>query len=672
MKLKDLYLTEGIIKVPPTLLKQINLYVSSIYATKIADSIEMVNQIGKMRITGGRLFDQELEAAKQDLIPKLNKILNYLQTNYGAKILNDNSYKKVINSSITLNIPVQEMMSELPKNLQTPEVQKNLEGLKTRLRVSYGTEDRFYGGLSHQREWGDHIIQITLYDMGDTPESAFNVIRNSFGTVYHEAQHYIQSEVIDYVDKSAKQTKRKDGYSNIYDINNKDTDAYHASSVEYTPQIGDLGHLAIRNLEDMKESGKLTGNMNKDITVAVKQALESEHRTKILKALKNYGEIDKHNKGLKTIYSMVAKKYDTVLNSETDDSEVDTKNREELEHNEDLLDSIYNMIDDSKFKVLQPFSAVQSNKKMQFKFKDDADPYVNTIKFNDDGTYELSLYHGSKEKYSFIFDDEKRFMQIVNEVIHSDKIEYLLEVYEWLDYDNKPSVTGDSIEQMLSELQKQYGGEVEGTYIKLPKADDGLDVFVEFSPAYNEEKEGKMSVSYSNEIDKLSFNDMKELASSILQAVPKGAEEVNFVLTKYKTKEEIIKGLEELRNKNAVDANDIERVLQKVHHDLTQVYQHEGTAKIYPEQLKISFKFPNFVRFHPGTKDKYKVEMVYKGNWHYIPLDELYEVAYYIVLNYDQDPDYITKLLSSPDYSDEEFIGRIKDAHMGEDNYFGW
>ena len=672
MKLKDLYLTEGIIKVPTTLLKQINLYVSSIYATKIANSIEMVNRIGKMHISGGRLFDQELEAAKQDLIPKLNKILKYLQTNYGAKILNDNSYKKLINTSITLNIPVPEMMSELPKNLQTPEVQKNLENLTTRLRISYGTEDRYYAGLSHRRDHTDHIIQITLKDFGDTPESAFQVIRNGFGTVYHEAQHYMQYEVINQVDKSEKQTKRKDGYSNIYDINNKDTNAYYASPVEYTPQIGDLGHLAIRSLEDMKESGKLTGNMNKDITVAVKHALESEHKNKILKALKKYGEIDRHNKGLKTIYSMVAKKYDSVLNSETADSDVDINNREELEHNEDVLDSLYNMVDDSNFKVLQPFSAVQRSKKMQFKFKDDSDPYVNTIKFNDDGTYELSLYQGSTEKYSFIFDDEKRFMQICSEIIHSSKIEYLLEVYEWLDYDNKPSVTSDSIEQMLSELQNQYGGEIQGNYIKLPNADDGLDVYVEFSPVPREEKEGKMSTSYTNEIDGLGFNDMKELASSILQAVPKGAEEVNFILNKYKTKDEIIKGLEELRNKNAVDDNDIERVLQKVHSDLTEIYHFEGTAKIYPEKLKISFKFPNYVRFQPGTKDKYKVEMVYKGNWHYIPLDELYEVAYYIVLLYDKEQEYITKLLSSSEYTDEQFISRIKDAHMGEDNYFGW
>lgn len=672
MKLRDLYLTEGIIKVPPTLLKQINLYVSSIYATKIADSIEMVNQIGKMRITGGRLFDQELEAAKQELIPQLNKILKYLQTNYGAKILNDESYRKIINSSIKLNVPVQEMMSELPKNLQTPEVQKNLENLTTRLRISYGTDDRYYAGLSHRRDNTDHIIQITLNDMGDTPESAFNVIRNGFGTVYHEAQHYIQYEVINQVDKGAKQTQRKDGYSNIYDVNNKDTDAYYASPVEYTPQIGDLGHLAIRSLEDMKESGELTGNMNKDITVAVKHALESKHKTKILNALKKYGEIDRHNKGLKTIYSMVAKKYDSVLNSETDDSEVDTKNREELEHNEDVLDTIYNMIDDSKFKILQSFYEVRNTKKMQFKFKNDADPYVNTIKFNDDGTYELSLYQGSREKYSFNFDDKNRFMQVCNEIVHSDKIEYLLEIYEWLDYDNKPNVTEESIEQMLSELQSQYGGKVEGTYIVLPKADDGMDVYVNFSRVPSDDKEGKMSISYTNEIDGLSLNDMNELASSILQSVPQGADEVNFVLNKYKTKDEILKGLEELKNKTSVTDSDIERTLQKVHHDLTEIYSFEGTAKIYPDKLKISFKFPNFVRFQPSTKDKSKVEMVYKGNWHYIPLEELYEVAYYIVLNYDQDPDYITKLLSSPDYSDEEFVGRIKDAHMGEDNYFGF
>lgn len=672
MKLKDLYLTEGIIKVPPTLLNQINLYVSSIYATKIADSIEMVNQIGKMRLTSGRLFDQELKAAKQELIPKLNKILNYLQSNYGAKILNNSSFNKVINSSIKINIPVQELMSELPKNLQTPDVQKNLENLTTRLRISYGTDDRFYAGLSHRRDTNDHLIQITLYDMGDTPEKAFHVIRAGFITVYHECQHYMQYEVINQVDKSGKQTKRKDGYENVYTVGNDDTKAYHASAVEYTPQIGDFGHFAISILEDMKDSGELTGNMNKDITVAVKRALESEHRTKILKALKHYGEIDRHNKGLKTIYSMVAKKYDSVLNSETNDADVDTSNREELENNEDIIDTIYNMIEDSSMEILQPFYAVQQNKKMQFKFKKPTNPYLNTIKFNDDGTYELSLYHGSTEKYSFIFDDKKRFMNICNEIIHSSNLENLLETYEWLDYDNKPSVNTNSIEQMLSELQQQYGGDVEGTYIKLPKVDDGIDSFVEFTPTYNEDKQGKMRISYSNEIDELGLNDMKELASSILQALPKGAEHVYFILMKYKNKEAILKGLEELRNKEAVDDNDIERILQKVNHDLTQVYKFEGTAKIYPERLKISFAFPDFVRFQTGTKDVYKVEMVYKGNWHYIPLDELYDVAYYIVLNYDQDKEYVIKLLSSSEYSDEQFIARIKEAHMGEDNFWEW
>jgi len=674
MKLRDLYLTEGIIKVPPTLLKQINLYVSSVYATRIADSIEMVNQVGYMRITGKRLFDQEREDAKQKLVPELTKILKYLQTNYGAKILSNDSFKKVLNSSIKLNIPVQELMSELPNNLRKPEVQKNLENLTTRLRMSYKTDDRFYGGLSHQRSHDDHIIQITIYDIGDTPQSALHVIRSSMSTVYHESQHYIQSEVIDFVDKSKRQTQYKDGYENVYDVNNPDRDAYHSSSVEYTPQIGDLGHLAINKLQDMKDSGELTGNMNKDITAAVQHALSSSHRTKILKALKKYGEIDRHNKGLKIIYSMVAKKYDSVLNSEDDNdhSDIDTSNREELENNEDILDTIYNMIDDSKFKVLQSFYTVQQDKEMKFKFKDGSDPYVNTIKFNDDGTYMLSLHQAQKEKYSISFDDSKKFIQICSELLHSKDVEQMLEIYDWLDYDSKPEVSTESIEQMLSELQKQYGGEVEGTNITLPNADDGMDVNVQFRTDYNSSKEGIMKISFSNEIGELGLNDMKDLASLILQSIPKGVDAVYDILTKYKTKDEIIKGLEELKNKNAVDDSDIERVLSKAKHDTEEVYQHQGEAKIYPERLKISFKFPDFVRFQPGTKDKYSVEMVYKGNWRTIPMDDLYDVVYYIVMTYDQEKEYITKLLSSSEYSDEQFIKRIKEAHMGEDNYFEW
>lgn len=667
MKLKDLYLTEGIIKVPPTLLKQLNLYVASIYATRIADSIEMVNQIGKMRVTGRRLYDRELEEAKQKLIPDLTKILKYLQNNYGAKILNNESFQKVINSSIKLNIPVQELMNDLPKNLQKPEVQKNLENTTTRLRISYANEDRYYAGLSHRRSDDDHIIQITLNDIGDTPQEAANTIKRSINTVYHEAQHYVQNEIIAFVDKAKKQSQRKPGYS-------EHGDDYYASAVEFTTQIGDLGHLAIQDLENMKENGELTGNMNKDITKAVQNILNSSHKNQIFTALKKYGEIDRHNKGLKIIYSMVAKKYDSVLNSENnnDNSEVDTNNREDIDHNEDIIDTIYNMIEDSKFELLQSFSSVRQNKKMQFRLKGNNDPYVNTIKFNDDGTYELSLSQGNKEKYSFTFDDAKRFVQICNELLYSKDVDQILEIYDWLDYDTKPEVSNESIEQMLSELQQQYGGEIEGTNIILPNADDGMDANVQFRQDYNSSKQGMMKISFTNEIDELSLNDMKELASLILQSIPKGVESVYYILTKYKTKDEIIKGLEELKNKTAISNDDIERILQKVHHDLTEVYKFEGTAKIDPSRLKISFKFPNYVRFQPGTKDKYKVEMVYKGNWHYIPLDELYDVAYYIVLNYDQDPDYITKLLSSPDYSDEEFIGRIKDAHMGEDNYFGW
>lgn len=658
MKLQDLYLTEGIIKVPPTLLNKLNMYVASVYATQIANYIKTVNQIGSMSITDRSNYDQ-IEQKKKELLPDLYKILNFLQSTYNAKILGN--LNKIIGSSIKINIPADEFMTELPKNLQTPEVRKNIENLITRIRISFDTDDRFYSGLSHQRQTGDHLIQITLHDLGNTPQQASKVIKHSMNTVYHEAQHYMQYEVIDLVDKSKKQIQRKPEY-------NKHGDDYYASAVEFTPQIGDIGHLAIENLEDMKENGELTGNMNKDITKAVSNILSSSYKNRIFSALKSYGEIDRHNKGLKTIYSMVAKKYQDVLdNYSTDDTPKDLDDTEDLDTNVDVLDTLYNIAEDSKFEVLTSFGAMKELKQLRVKLKDD-DYNIVLFKENDESSYDIILNNGRQEKYKLHFDDVKQFSTYGSEVLGTTDPDNLLETFEWMEYDLKPEVSHESIEKMLKELQEQYGGKVDGNYIILPNADDGSDGYVNFKTG-KESKDGKISI-FLKEIEDLSFEDMKQIATEIFKAEPKGADLVYKALEDSNTKEEILDNLQKISSKNAVDDSDIERVLAKAKHDTEEVYQHQGEAKIFPDRMKISFKFPDFVRFQPGTKDKYSAEMVYKGNWHTIPMDELYDVVYYIVMTYDQEKEYIIKLLSSSEYSDEQFIKRIKDAHLGEDNYW--
>lgn len=660
MKLQDLYLTEGIIKVPPTLLNKLNMYVASVYATQIANYIKTVNQIGSMSVTDRSNYDQ-IEQKKKELLPDLYKILNFLQSTYNAKILGNLS--KIIGSSIKIDIPTDEFMSELPKNLQTPEVRENIENLITRIRISFDTDDRYYSGLSHQRQTGDHLIQITLHDLGKTPQQASKVIKSSMNTVYHEAQHYMQYEVINLVDRSKKQTQRKPEYT-------KHGDDYYASSVEFTPQIGDIGHLAIQNLEDMKENGELTGNMNKDITKAVSNILSSSYKNRIFSALKSYGEIDRHNKGLKTIYSMVAKKYKDVLdNYSTDDTPKELDDTEDLDTDVDALDTLYNIAEDSKFEVLTSFGAMKELKKLKVKLKDDEYNIVSFIE-NDDSSYDIILTKGMNEKYKLHFDDTKMFSQYAREVLGTTDPENLLETFEWMEYDLKPEVSPESIQNMLEELQKQYGGKVDGNYIVLPNADDGSDGYINFKTG-KESKDGKVGV-FLKEIEDLSFEDMKEIATEILKAEPKGADLVYKAVEDSSTKEEVLDKLKKISSKNAIDDSDIERVLSKAKHDTEEVYQHQGEAKIFPDRLKISFKFPDFVRFQPGTKDKYSVEMVYKGNWHTIPMDDLYDVVYYIVMTYDQEKEYITKLLSSSEYSDEQFIKRIKEAHMGEDNYWEW
>lgn len=300
----------GIIKVPQYLLNIGYKYVGSV----------LLSLANKQYLN----LKQDPETNKNE-IQKLYNFMKQYQSKTGAVVLSDQDLKKYQNGFINLKIDPDQLLSELnPKWANDPRVQEVINKLSLAMHITTKTE-RDIGGHSHQVSSTRNIVMVkvpTSFINVDTDRIIY-IMNYKIGTIEHEYQHTIQQSIIKTISPNDEQLVRKDGYEDL-------GSSYHASGIEYGPQVKDLINMASNWLENNKDS--LIHNKNKDISSAVQYSMQHMVQGTIVNDLKNYKHDDRAKKAMKLIYKNLSDFYENKLHlendSEFDDTEGDLSDNE--------------------------------------------------------------------------------------------------------------------------------------------------------------------------------------------------------------------------------------------------------------------------------------------------------------------------------------------------------
>lgn len=287
----------GIIKVPPTLLKQCQKYIASVLLT-----------------LGYRQYQEDVKNYDDENSANILKGLKLFQRKYNASVLSAKDLTKYVNSLIRLKIDKSSLLSELPERLQNnPKVKDSIQKMELNLIITSQRTD-----VNGSYEQGANVSSITVAIPRSIPQTADDIDTLLFGrmnTVEHELQHAIQRNVISAANPKSNQLQRKTEYED-------NDDEYYSSGIEYGPQVKDLINLTKDTMQ--RSTSELTGNMKEDITWAFNNVIKNHYKMKLVQALRNTKEDAAANKALKLIYKGLVDFYENELDFNEDETEFDS------------------------------------------------------------------------------------------------------------------------------------------------------------------------------------------------------------------------------------------------------------------------------------------------------------------------------------------------------------
>lgn len=292
--MKYVQLTEGIIKVPPTIFSAFSQYISTVMVS-----------FANLGISALRYSDDPND---QKDVQELKQFIAMIQNRYGAKIVNMADVDQLIDTVININYDHEKAFSELPKNLQKDNVLEAMKTIKLHLVITETTGKPGLNGSFDGMSRNDAFtVEIKLRMNESRPSLITRGGLAMFNTLYHELQHLIQYIAINKTHDNSPQLKRNMDYTH-------DTTSYMTSPVEYSTQTGDLAHEALDFLRDLKIEGKLSDSKEENIKRVIKMAHEAEPA--FLDALREKGMVQEYKRSVRDIYTAVSKKYDEIVSYE--------------------------------------------------------------------------------------------------------------------------------------------------------------------------------------------------------------------------------------------------------------------------------------------------------------------------------------------------------------------
>ena len=428
----------GIIKVPQTLLKQVQKYVGSVLLTMgVMKQHELTNN-GK---------PEEAQA--------LLNFLRRFQRKYDASVLSANDLKKYTNSSTYLNIDANEIYNSLPENLKkNPRTKELIDNLTIKMKIS---NQFLHKGGSSGVQGTHNNLDLGIPSYEDIKYGNLNSVARSLnyaiGTVEHELQHTIQQVVNRNLNSKDQQANMHPDY-----LSGKDPDAYYRGGIEFGPQVKDLANFANEWLEENPES--LTGNKNKDISKAIQHAMRSFPQANLVKELRKYKEDERANKAMKLIYREVNNFYNTQLFSddehEFDSTEKDISNGHEFMRDQDYPQAGDSLMGDLYLKVWREFGEQPKIHGLSEKH----DPEQFTLRVEGGYTpYDIIFRHDHHDDYFILVKPdggEKLRIDFTKEQMANLPVQYLgnmrgiKELQDKIEKDNMPDA---NLEGMLFSVQ---------------------------------------------------------------------------------------------------------------------------------------------------------------------------------------------------------------------------
>jgi len=368
----------GIIKVPQTLLKQVQKYVGSVL------------------LTMGVMKQHELQ--KNGRESESEALLNFLrrfQRKYGASVLTPADLKKYINSSTNLNIDANEIYNSLPENLKkNPRTKELINNLTIKMKISNQFLDK--GGSSAVRGTQNNLdLGIPSYEdiKNANLDGVARSLNYAIGTVEHELQHTIQQVVNRNLNPKDQQAHQHPDY-----ISGQDPDAYYRGGIEFGPQVKDLANFANEWLEEHPDL--ITGNKNADISKAIQHVLRSFPQANLVKELRKYKEDARANKAMKLIYREVSNFYDNELhaedNHEFDSTEKNIDDGHEVNRDQEYPEAGDSLMGDLYLKVWREFG----ERPKIHGLSQAHDPEQFTLRVEGGYTpYDLVFRHGHRDDY---------------------------------------------------------------------------------------------------------------------------------------------------------------------------------------------------------------------------------------------------------------------------------
>lgn len=312
----------GILKVPPTLLKQVQRLVGSVVFT-----MALMRQ------------HEMMQEGDTDEAQALNTFLKRYQNKYNVSKLSAADLKKYVNSITDMPIDNDAIFNELPDSLKNkPGVKEAIS--KMRIHLLLSNQVQGISGSSdapNGRAMNVQTLKIPRYQQFRYVSDIVDILNHVVGTVEHELQHAIQQSALYAINKHVSQLEFKPNYAG--DDGKTYGNAYYASGIEFGTQTKDIINYSIAWLDNNPD--EITGNKNHDISNAIKYALRT-HKGELIDALKNYKHDDRAKKVMKLLYLEVSKFYEKEFFDQSDSGKVDDSEQDVFG---DTSDSYYRMLE---------------------------------------------------------------------------------------------------------------------------------------------------------------------------------------------------------------------------------------------------------------------------------------------------------------------------------------
>lgn len=307
-------LQESIIKVPETTMKQINSYVASVLYFKIKQFIKQYD----MHLDAETRNHPAADKIKANVIAECNKTLNVLSSKYGAKNISSQSFNTILNQSVKVPFDAEQYIKELNFKKLAPEVADEIKKTKLSLVITNDSSARERGSMTAVAE-NAYIIRINIKI---APKEVYSSCMQIMSTAYHEAQHFVQSSVIQKINSKSNQLQVKKDYGK-YD------DKYLSSGIEYTPQLGNVIDAMQSEAQLLIDDGTLPNDpkeaFNKVLQLVLSRDDKYNARSFIVSIYKN------SQKKYRTVMSTLYKKFmDAFENIQPNSAEHEEAPEEEL------------------------------------------------------------------------------------------------------------------------------------------------------------------------------------------------------------------------------------------------------------------------------------------------------------------------------------------------------